>query len=148
MGQRLLHWIEKEATEGEMLICDLYLKKGEEYEIRGRITKDAGEMHLSIRSTMDVPIPTFAYKKGFAFIAPEEGMYQVWAGIRSIPGKELAGRAVVTINQTCPVRSAPFDGMQLSLHGEQPLSKKERAAGTAEPPADEHPEHYEERRAG
>ncbi len=148
MGQRLLHWIEKQAAEGEMLVCDLYLKKGAEYEIRGRIAKDAGEMQLSIRSAAHAPIRTFAFRRGFGFIAPEEGMYQVWAMIRPIRGKEPAGRAVVTVNQACPLRSVSFDGMPFVSYAEQPLLKSNRVAVAAEKPADEHPEHYEQRRAG
>lgn len=147
MGQRLLHWIEKEATEGETLICDLYLKKGTEYEIRGRIAEDAGEMQLSIRGPMDAPISTFACRRGFAFIAHEEGMYQVWARIRRIRGKELAGRAVITVNQVCPIRNTPFDGLPLSWHRERALSEKNRARATAES-AGEHQARCEERKAG
>ncbi len=149
MGQRLLHRIEKQATEGEMLICDLYLKKGVEYEIRGRIAKDAGEMQLFIRSAVHAPIPTFAFKRGFGFIAPEEGMYQVWARIRPIPGKELTGRAVVTVNQTIQLRGVMFDGVPFSLYSERSLPQNNRVAGPAETAADERTErHYEQRRAG
>jgi hypothetical protein len=147
MGQRLLHWIEKQATEGEMLICDLYLKKGAEYEIRGRVSKDAGEMQLSIRSTVNAPIRTFAYKRGFGFIAPEEGMYQVWAGIRPIQGKELAGRAVVTVNQTCPIRSM-LDGIPFVSYAEQPLGRSSEVRTAVEKRTDRHPEQYDQRRAG
>jgi hypothetical protein len=149
MGQRLLHWIEKQATEGEMLVCDLYLKKGAEYEIRGRISKDAGEMQLSIRSAIDAPIRSFAYRRGFGFIAPEEGMYQVWARIRPIQGKEPSGRAVVTVNQARPVRSVLFDGAPFFSYAEQPLGKSSsQVHAPAEKRTDRHPEHYEQRRAG
>lgn len=149
MAQRLLNRIEKEATEGEMLICDLYLKKGAEYEIRGRIAKDAGEMQLSIRSAMNIIVHTFECRRGFSFIAPEDGMYQVWARIRPIPGKELTGRATVTVNQTCSLRGGLFDGMPFVSYAEQPMLKSDRVAAPVQRPADERPEyHYEQRRTG
>lgn len=133
MGQRLLQRIEKEATEGEVPVCDLYLKKGSEYEIRGCLANNAGEMELSIRRIPEIPIRTFTYKRGFGFIAPEDGVYQVWATIRRTGGEQLCGRATITINLCCPLRPRALDGMAMSSLEDLKRSADTQTCETREP---------------
>jgi hypothetical protein len=111
LRQELLQKIEKEVREGEAPVCDVYLKEGTEYEFRGWVSpKDAGALELSLRNGSGILVPVVRYKRGFALVARKDGVYQVWATVRSTKGKEASGLMTVTINSGHPVRT-PFDGM-------------------------------------
>ncbi len=103
LRQKLLRKMEVDAREGEAPVCDVYMKKETEYEIRGWLPKKAGAIELSLKNPSGASVPVAVHSRGFALVAPENDVYQVWVNIRSVKGEGPSGRMIITVNSGYPV---------------------------------------------
>lgn len=104
LQEKLLRRLRGEVGEAEASVCEVHMKQGQEYRIRWVSLNGAGPVELSLRAAGGRAVPIVADKNGFAFVALEGGVYEVWAGLRAGEG----GRKRIPVEITvCSVFAPP-----------------------------------------
>ncbi len=93
---------EAEVTTTRTPLCEIHVKRGVEYIVRGKTGHHGGTLELYLRTSAGAVIPIFALSGGFTFIADEDGVCRVWGNIRANGTKNARSQAVITVSNLPP----------------------------------------------
>jgi hypothetical protein len=131
MRERPLERMEKEVTKGTGLTFDVFLKKGIEYMVRGKIPKGRGVAKVSLGNADGLTTPVYGDRSGAVFtVTPEEdGFYHIWATVQPKAGN---GRPVTFRVTLCRVLASPPYVVRQSALPSYLVDKPEPKGGPAE----------------
>lgn len=118
MGEHFLERFVKEASEIEAPLCEICMKKGFEYIIRGKAPGSLGALKLYLGDAAGNEIPTSSCRNGFTFVAHEDDVNHVWGSIHANGKKASAGKVAITISCIYPDVNKIHDGTHEGSVGE------------------------------
>jgi hypothetical protein len=92
-----LETFEKEVMKGGAFVFEVFLRKGADYTIRGKISKGSGSARMSLGDSLGLTLPVGADGGGtrFSVIPEEDGIYKIWSTVQ--PNAGIGKPVVFTI---------------------------------------------------
>jgi hypothetical protein len=105
--EQLLQRFKQEVTDGKAGTIEVFLKKGTEYIVRGRVLKNSGTPLLSCGDVNGFTVPTH-YGNGngkyFSVIPEKDGPHYIRAAVKPAAVDQESATVMVTLSRIFPAR--------------------------------------------